>query len=238
MMGLLFGFSFITQQIGKVIGAEQNITSFKEKRMKLPVKKESNCFKSSEDIKLLWKRGFALEMISDQESLPPYRLVKTEYFDLDGNGVTDEFALRDGIITVKADSHIIWQSPNNWWVDDFFLEDTNNDGTSELNLLVWKEGSFGSQKPFWIEEEITEVKNHFFIFKLEQGDIKPVWQSSNLDHPNYCATSIDINSDGKNELITIEGSYTEPYKQEVTIWEWNGWGFSRLIQKGAGSLFR
>ncbi|HHY74690.1 MAG TPA: hypothetical protein GX497_15975 [Bacillus bacterium] len=203
--------------------------------MKLPEKRESNCFAIREDIKPLSNKGFASEMFQDQKLLPAYRLVKTEYFDLDGNGIKEEFALRDGKITVKADSRLIWQSPKNWWVDYFFLGDTNNDGISELNLLVWKEGSFGSQKPFWIEEEDTEVKNHFFIFKLEQGDMKPVWQSSNLDFPNYCADNINFNSDGETELLTVEGSYTDPYKREVTLWKWDGWGFSRSDFEAGGA---
>ncbi|WP_458413366.1 hypothetical protein ACNQFZ_00255 [Schinkia sp. CFF1] len=194
LMGMLFGCSPTTEKKDIDGSAYDDISSFRDSRMKLPA----------------------------------HRVMKTEQIDLDENGVTEEFSLHNGKITVKGDSHTIWESPDTWWIDYFFLGDTNNDGNFELNLLVWKEGSFGPHKPFWIEEEDTEVKNHLFIFKLEKSKIKPVWQSSNLDSPNYCADSIDLNGDGKNELITIEGSYTDPFKREITIWKWNGWGFSRI----------
>ena len=156
-------------------------------------------------------------------------LMQHQQFDLDGNGSREEFNLRDGRITVRAGSRMIWQSPDDWWVDYFFLGDANNDGITELNLLVWKAGSFGPHKPFWLEEEDTSIKNHLFIFKLEAGNLKPVWQSSNLDCPNYRAALIDLDDDGENELVVTEGSYTDPAKQEVTLWKWNGWGFSRII---------
>ncbi|WP_449241277.1 CapA family protein [Desulfoscipio gibsoniae] len=162
------------------------------------------------------------------KSLPEYRLMQNQKFDVDGDGIQEEFILKNGSITVQAGSHIIWQSPADWWVDYFFPGDVNNDGKPEFNLLVWKEGSFGTQKPFWLEEEDTGIKNHLFIFKLEAGSVKPVWQSSNLDCPNYRAALIDLDDDGENELVVTEGSYTDPAQRQVTLWKWNGWGFSRI----------
>ena len=161
-----------------------------------------------------------------QKPLPKYRLIQNIEFDLDEDGIIENYSLQNGKLTVKCNSHIIWQSPDNWWVDYFFLGDSNNDSIHELNFLVWKEGSFGPYKPFWLTEEDSSVKNHLFIFKLKNQNFKPVWQSSNLDNPNYYANLIDLNNDGKNELIVIEGSYTNPNRREMTLWEWNGWGFT------------
>lgn len=147
-------------------------------------------------------------------------------FDLDGNGQPEEFILQNGTLTVRSGPDVTWQSPQEWWVDYFFLGDANNDGTPELNLLVWKEGSFGPRKPFWVEKDDPIVKNHLFIFKLEEGTFRAVWQSSNLDRPNYHAVLVDLDGDGENELIAAEGSYSDPAAREVTCWKWNGWGFS------------
>jgi hypothetical protein len=152
--------------------------------------------------------------------------IQSREFDLDGDGLPEKYLLNNGRITVLVGTHAIWRSPEDWWVDYFFLGDINNDGILELNLLVWKEGSFGPFKPFWVEED-TSVKNHLFIYRLEKDNFKPVWQSSNLARPNYWATLTDLNHDGENELIVIEGSYTDPGVRNVTIWKWNGWGFSR-----------
>ncbi|NLW25384.1 MAG: hypothetical protein GXY91_09160 [Clostridia bacterium] len=124
---------------------------------------------------------------------------------------------------------LLWQSPEEWWVDNFFLGDINNDGIQEASLLVWKEGSFGPYRPFWVEEEDNSVKNHLYIYKLKEGKIKPVWQSSNLDRPNYSGTLVDFDGDGEMELLVVEGSYTDFKLRKMTLWKWNGWGFSRIL---------
>ena len=169
-------------------------------------------------------KAYRMKLLEKQDSL-----MQSQQFDLDDNGSLEKFNLSNGMITVRASSRIIWQSPDDWWVNYFFLGDANNDGMAELNLLVWKEGSFGPYKPFWLEEEEedTSIKNHLFIFKLVSDSIKPVWQSSNLDRPNYRAALIDLNNDGENELLVTEGSYTDHTWQAITLWKWNGWGFSR-----------
>ncbi len=113
-------------------------------------------------------------------------------------------------------------------MDDFFLGDSDNNSIPELNLLVWKAGSFGPHKPFWVTEEDYSVKNHLFIFKLVEGVIKPVWQSSNLDRPNYKAGLADLDGDGTNELVVMEGEYDDPGVREAGVWRWNGWGFSKI----------
>jgi len=160
--------------------------------------------------------------------LSEYKLMQNQKLDLDSDGSLEEFILVNGRITVRSGSRIIWQSPADWWVDYFFTGDANNDGIQDLNLLVWKSGSFGPHKPFWLKEEDIAIKNHLFIFKLVAGSVKPLWQSSNLDRPNYRAALIDLNDDGENELVVTEGSYTDLAKRAVTLWKWNGWGFSRV----------
>jgi poly-gamma-glutamate synthesis protein (capsule biosynthesis protein) len=93
-------------------------------------------------------------------------------------------------------------------------------------MLVWKKGNFGVSKPFWVTEKDDSVKNHLFIYEMKEKQLKPVWQSSNLDMPNYYVEVKDIDGDGKNEMIVVEGSYSDPEKRQVTFWRWNGWGFS------------
>jgi hypothetical protein len=218
---LIFSVAFSCPQQQQECGDFDNFAAFREARMKLPERDGLLCPVAVEEL--------MLSRNSVQEgSFPQYRLMQSRKYDLDRDSVQESYILRDGSVTVKDGSRIIWQSEDGWWVDYFFLGDVNNDGVLELNLLVWKEGSFGPYKPFWVEEEDLSVKNHLFIFKLEKGNFKPVWQSSNLAHPNYRAALIDINSDGKNELVAFEGSYTDPKQIEVTLWKWTGWGFTRI----------
>lgn len=156
------------------------------------------------------------------------RLIKDRHFDLDQDGVCEDYSLRDGRLEIIVAGQTIWKSPDEWWVADFFLGDSDNDNIPELNLLVWKSGSFGPHKPFWVTKDDLSVKNHLFIFKLADGVIKPVWQSSNLDRPNYDAILIDLNGNGKNELVVTEGDYADPRVRQTSIWQWNGWGFSKI----------
>lgn len=156
------------------------------------------------------------------------RLNKERHYDLDRDGNLEVYSLQDGKLKVADSSRLIWQSQDDWWVDDFFLGDADNDGIPELNLMVWKSGSFGPHKPFWITEEDLSVKNHLFIFKLVDGTFKPVWQSSNLDRPNYEADLVDLDGDGANELVVVEGDYNDPGMREAAVWRWNGWGFSKI----------
>ncbi|RJQ26923.1 MAG: VCBS repeat-containing protein [Peptococcaceae bacterium] len=155
-------------------------------------------------------------------------LIKNASFDLDGDGMDESYSLQEGKLRIETGSRTIWQSPDEWWVDDFLLGDADNDGIPDLNLLVWKAGSFGPHKPFWITAEDKSVKNHLFIFNLVHGAVKPVWQSSNLDRPNYGIALADIDKDSKNELIATEGDYADPEVRQVSVWRWNGWGFSRV----------
>ena len=193
-------------------GELDHFQDFREARLQLPEKLFSFC---------------PVEP-GEEPPLYAYRLVQENRFDLNGDGTLETFTLRDGRLTVEAVPGFTWESPPDWWVDYYFFGDANNDGAPELNLIVWKEGRFGPQKPFWLEEQEPGVKNHLFIFKLEKGKIKPVWQSSSLDRPNYRAALVDHTGDGQNELKVLEGCYTDLSQQKVTLWTWNGWGFSRI----------
>lgn len=153
---------------------------------------------------------------------------KNEYADLDGDGIREEYSLNNGRLTVQEDFKILWQSDESWWVEDFFLADSDNNGKMNLNLSVWKSGNFGKYKPFWIKENDPSVKNHFFVFDLRDNDMKPVWQSSNLPAPNCRIAFYDLDADGKNELIALEGDYIQipDCKGEyISVWKWNEWGF-------------
>jgi len=158
----------------------------------------------------------------------PSRTIKKLHLDLDRDGGTELYSLQNGILTAESCGKTIWQSPGEWWVEDFFNGDANNDGIPDLNLLVWKAGSFGERKPFWVTEEDKSVKNHLFIFDLAGGSIRPVWQSSNLDRPNHGSVLQDLDGDGKNELIVGEGDYGKDRISRVTVWRWNGWGFTLI----------
>jgi poly-gamma-glutamate synthesis protein (capsule biosynthesis protein) len=149
-------------------------------------------------------------------------------YDLNKNNIPETYSLENNIVTITENGKQLWQTPEDWHIDDVIIADSNNDGIIEINLLLWKSGNYGSSQPFWIKTNDDSIKNHFFLYTLENDQIKSVWQSSNLDKPNCSAQIKDVDHDGKNELVVLEGEYTEPYKCEPkykSVWKWSEWGF-------------
>jgi len=154
---------------------------------------------------------------------------KQEWADLDNNSVPEKYNLENGRLTITENEKIIWQSPNDWWIDNFVLADSNNDGIVNINLSLWRSGSFGTSKPFWVKENDMSVNNHFFVLDFSGGSIKHVWGSSKLAEPNCEFKIADVDNDGKNDLVVIEGDYSQKPKcigNYVAVWKWNDWGFS------------
>lgn len=139
-----------------------------------------------------------------------------------------DYDLKNGVLKIFTSEKNSWQSPADWQVDHVVFADSTNNGRRYFNLSVWKPGNFGSSRPFWIEKNDQSVKNHFFILAWGNDQVKPVWQSSNLDAPNCEFAVADVDEDQKNELIVIEGSYSDKQCQGhyLAVWKWNGWGFS------------
>ena len=164
---------------------------------------------------------------------------KQEWADLDNNSVPEDYDLENGRLTITENEKMIWQSPSDWWIDDFALADSNNDGVVDINLSLWKSGSFGTSKPFWVKENDMSVKNHFFVLDFSGGSIKQVWGSSNLAEPNCEFKIADIDNDGKNDLVVVEGNYSRKPKCDgnyVAVWKWNDWGFSNEWRSEKGNF--
>lgn len=153
--------------------------------------------------------------------------------------IQEAYILEDGRLNITENANLVWRSPVDWWIDNFILADANNDGVLDISLSVWKAGNFGASKPFWLEKNDLSVKNHFFVFDLVNGAIKPIWQSSNLSAPNREFTFADVRGGGKNDLIVIEGDYSRESEREgnyVAVWYWNGWGFANEWRSEQGNF--
>ena len=162
-----------------------------------------------------------------------------EQADLDNDSIQETYVLENGQLTITEDSKVLWQSSADWWIDKFTLADVNNDRIFDISLSLWKSGDFGTSKPFWVKENDLSVKNHFFVFDFINKTIKLIWGSSNLSVPNCEFKIADIDGDNKDDLVVIEGDYSQKPScngNYVAVWKWNGWGFSNEWRSKKGTF--
>jgi hypothetical protein len=144
--------------------------------------------------------------------------------DLNNDSIDETIKLENGIAYVYKEDKIIFESEPDWDVKEILAGDFNNDGQNDFALSLWKDGNYGESKPFWIEENDNSYKMHLFIYTWKRDKIAALWHSSNLPKENIKTNLLDIESDGKNELVVFEKSYTDN-KYSIASWQWNEWGF-------------
>lgn len=160
---------------------------------------------------------------------------KTLTEDIDGDNFRETYILKNQRLVVSENEITLWISPEDWKVQSFLLADVNHDQQKELVMVVWKKGSFGRDKPFWLNQDDRRYSNHLFVYSLSHDRMKPLWMSSALSRPIHSLQIQDVDNDGKNELIIHEGTYSmlsyltksQPQK-DYTLWQWKGWGFFRI----------
>jgi hypothetical protein len=142
--------------------------------------------------------------------------------------------LQDGVVQVSRGSDLLWSSDPSWDVRRVMAADLDNDGLLEVALVIWKSFSrepdvfydtFGFLSPW----EEGSLRNQLFLYGWRDGAWKPLWCSSPLADPIGELAVGDVDADGKNELVVLEGSYTDTPDQaigHVAVWRWNGWGFT------------
>jgi hypothetical protein len=142
-------------------------------------------------------------------------------------------ALEEGSLTVLHQGQEVWHSDPSWDVRQLLLADVNNDGKEETAFVLWK--------PFSLEPAIIydtfgfpslweegSLRNHLFLYGWRDASWQHLWCSSPVADPIVELAVGDVNGDGANELVVLEGSYDSPdgAAAHVSVWGWNGWGFT------------
>lgn len=128
--------------------------------------------------------------------------------------------LRGPEFLLTREQGILWQSEPGWRVQDYAVGDLDGDGGEDLLLLVWRRGSYGPFRPFWVERNHTETfTQHIFIYHWdeERSTVEPIWMSSRLA-PEVKRWS--MTPEGDLRILTPAG--------EDTLWGWRTWGLVRL----------
>ncbi len=155
----------------------------------------------------------------------PGNLSKKVSADVNHDGNPEGYTLNNGRLSVVQGQHRIWESPPDWWIDNFVVEDSTNDGAGDLKLSVWVMALTNDVPILWPPQAIPRLVNRFIAYTFRQGNLEPLWTSPALPGPIHDFTVADINNDSRNELILIEGSYhADTYFTGtfVTLRQWNG----------------
>lgn len=166
--------------------------------------------------------------------------------DLDGNGTPETLALTGGRLSILSEGGTLtgWQSPLAWQVLQAMFSDLNRDGQPEVTLLVWR-----PFRPWPVDQwlpngrRIDEFHNaegqscHIILIGWIRGGYHELWAGSAMADPITVFAAADLNGDKAQELLALEGRYTDPdlppeharggkQSRTLKVWEWNGFGFT------------
>ncbi len=156
------------------------------------------------------------------------------------NDTENCFELSNQKLTIyRCDKNMIyeeWQSPANWKVTEAIRADLNRDGHEDLALVVWRPFA-----PWPIDRFLPNggridgfhdkagMSTHLILVGWDGDEFRELWAGSALANPISDIRAVDIDRDGYEELIVIEGEY-DAFESggNVTIWQWQGFGFTLL----------
>ncbi len=156
--------------------------------------------------------------------------------DFKSDGLLEKLVLTDGHLTILSGGQSVWRSPAEWTVIQAQVTDLNQDGIPEATLLVWR--------PFhpWPVDQWLPSGGRIANFHDEAGnscqiilvgwrgrEYGELWAGSALAEPVRSFAVADLNGDTFQELVTLEGSYSDSRSapaRALKVWEWNGFGFS------------
>jgi hypothetical protein len=156
--------------------------------------------------------------------------------EFDGDGLPERLQLTGGRLTISSGAGAVWQSPPGWTVLQAQITDLNHDGSPEATLLVWR-----PFRPWPVDQwlphggRIADFHDnegnscHIILVGWRGGAYAELWAGSALAEPVKSFEAADLRGDGVQELVTLEGSYTDSRSapaRALKVWEWNGFGFS------------
>jgi hypothetical protein len=165
--------------------------------------------------------------------------------DLDGDSHDEEILHRNGHVEILSQGHIVWSSPQEWQIAQAEITDLNRDHLPEVTLLLWR-----TFAPWPIDTylphpgRIQDFHNqnnkscHLILVGFHRDGYREIWAGSAMADPLLAFTSADLTRDGYQELIALESRYDASLfeSSSLTVWEWNGFGFT-LLSRGPQGYF-
>lgn len=131
-----------------------------------------------------------------------------------------------------------------WRVTASALADVTGDDLAEWVLVVWRPWrdwpiQSWSPAPSPIAGFHDVAGNSCHLILLDPRDGRQVWAGSALPAPLLALAVGDVDRDGQNEVVALEGDYAtarEGPASSVVVWKWNSFGFSLEWRSPPGRL--
>jgi hypothetical protein len=157
--------------------------------------------------------------------------------DLNADGTPETLSLAEGRLSIRSDGAVAWQSPEGWDVLQAGITELDSDGIPEATMLLWR-----PFKPWPVDRFLAHGGRiasfhdkegnscHIILIGWRRGVYREVWAGSAMADPVTAFAAVDLNGDGRQELVTLEGRYADHGRRAVAVkaWEWNGFGFTVL----------
>jgi hypothetical protein len=136
--------------------------------------------------------------------------------------------------------------PPSWHVTSSILADVTDDGAPEWVLLVWRPWrdwpiQRWSPVPSPIAGFHDAAGDSCHLILLDPCDGREIWAGSALPVPLLALAVGDVDGDGREEVVTLEGDYAagrEGRATHVDVWRWNGFGFVLEWRSPPGAFHR
>jgi hypothetical protein len=159
--------------------------------------------------------------------------------DLNGDGKIECIVLNNETVDITdCEKMTLWQNPAEWHVKQAFISDLNHDGKPEVTLLVWRPfqawpidrflPSGGRINTF---HDRQDQSCHLILIGWDGHGYNELWAGSALIRPVSQLKAADLNGDGWQELVALEGEYNGNQSGgTLTVWNWHGFGFVLLAE--------
>lgn len=162
------------------------------------------------------------------------------------------YTFRDGSFTLLPASPLLPvlpsppppSTPPAWHVTGSALADVTGDGAPEWVLLVWRTWrDWPIQRWSPVVSPIAgfhdAAGDSCHLILLDPRDGREIWAGSALPVPFLALAVGDVDGDGWNEVVTLEGDYAagrDGPAGRVDVWRWNGFGFTLMWRSPPASL--
>ena len=134
--------------------------------------------------------------------------------------------------------------PPTWHITASVLADVTDDGSPEWVLLVWRpwrdwpiQRWVSAPSPIAGFHDAAGDSCHLILLDPHGG--REIWAGSALPAPLLALAVGDVDGDGRNEVLTLEGDYTTGRygpATRVDVWRWNGFGFTLEWRSSPGAF--